>query len=70
MSKPQGNAGVVIRVTFLILIGLLMLTGFAIFVLIVFVPVMGWYIWKQQDRIRDLEARLAALDGSKKSDDK
>ena len=70
MSKPQGNAGVVIRVTFLILIGLLMLTGFAIFVLIVFVPVMGWYIWKQQDRIRDLESRLAALDGSKKSDDK
>ncbi len=68
MNRPQTNMNVVVRVTFLILLAFLMLTGFAVFVLIVFVPVMGWYIWRQQDRIRDLEARLAALDARKKPD--
>ncbi len=68
MNRPQTNMNVIVRVTFLILLAFLMLTGFAVFVLIVFVPVMGWYIWRQQDRIRDLEARLAALDTRKKPD--
>ena len=58
MSKPQANASVVIRVTFLILMGLVaFLFGFIF--MAIFVPVVGWFIWSLNDRINELEARLA-----------
>ena len=48
---------------FLVLIALLMFAGGVfVFVLIFFVPIAGWLIWRDQDRIAELEKRLAALE--------
>ena len=66
MSKPQANASVVIRVTFLILMGLVALL-FGFIFLAIFVPVAGWYIWRLNDRVNELEAKLAPPE-SKKGD--
>ena len=61
MSKTQANAGVVIRVTFLILMGLVALL-FGFIFLAIFVPVVGWFIWRLNDKVAVLEARLGAPD--------
>lgn len=66
MSK-QGGLGTTVRITFLILMGALVLFLGIIF-LIVFVPVVGWYLWQLLDENRALKARLAALEGPKKPD--
>ena len=58
MSRPQANANVVVRVTFLILMGLVALLYGGLF-LAVFVPVAGWYIWRLTDRVNELESKLA-----------
>ena len=58
MSRPQGNASVIVRVTFLILMGLVALLFGGLF-LAVFVPVAGWYLWRLTDRVNELEAKLA-----------
>lgn len=58
MSKPRRSLDFTVRITFLVLMALLTLfLGF--FFLLVFVPVVGWYVWSLNDKIRDLEARLA-----------
>jgi hypothetical protein len=46
------------RVMFLVLLALIAL-GFPIIVF-AFIPVFGWFIWRDQDRIAELEKRLAA----------
>jgi ABC-type Co2+ transport system permease subunit len=66
MSKPQVGSNVVVRVTFLILMGLVALFFNYLF-LAVFVPVVGWYIWRLTDRVAELEAKLAPP--GKKRDD-
>ncbi len=58
MSKTRANASVIIRVTFLILMGLVALL-FGFIFLATFVPVVGWFIWRLMDRVSELEARLA-----------
>ena len=58
MSKPQVGSNVVVRVTFLILMGLVALFFNYLF-LAVFVPVVGWYIWRLTDRVAELEKKLA-----------
>jgi len=58
VSKLQGNASVIVRVTFLILMGLVALLFGGLF-LAVFVPVAGWYLWRLTDRVAELEAKLA-----------
>ncbi len=58
MSRSQGSASVVVRVTFLILMGLIALLFGGLF-LAIFVPVAGWYLWRLTDRVAELEARLA-----------
>jgi len=58
VSRPQGNASVIVRVTFLILMGLVALLFGGLF-LAVFVPVAGWYLWRLTDRVNELEAKLA-----------
>lgn len=65
MSKTQANAGVVIRVTFLILMGLVALL-FGFIFLAIFVPVVGWFIWRLNDKVAELEARLGAPDKEQK----
>jgi ABC-type Co2+ transport system permease subunit len=66
MSKPQVGSNVVVRVTFLILMGLVALFFNYLF-LAVFVPVVGWYLWRLTDRVAELEAKLAPP--GKKSDE-
>lgn len=58
VSRPQTSASVVIRVTFLIMMGLVALLFYP-FAPAVIVPLAGWYIWRLNDRIKELEARLA-----------
>ena len=69
MSKPKG-LDIPVRVIFLALIGFLTLFLSLLF-LAVFVAVAGWYIWSLSDKTKDLEARVAALEGpSAKKPDK
>lgn len=65
MSKPQASANVVIRVTFLILMGLIALLYYP-FAPAIIVPVFGWLIWRLNDRVKELEARLSAPDKEQK----
>jgi len=58
MSKSQTSSNVVVRVTFLILMGLVALFFNYLF-LAVFVPVVGWFLWRLTDRVAELEAKLA-----------
>ena len=51
----------VTRVTFLVLVAVIAL-GEPILVLVFFIPVVGWMLWRDQDRISELEKRLAALE--------
>ena len=66
MSKLQTGSSVIVRVTFLILVGLVALL-FGFIFLAIFVPVAGWYIWRLNDRVNELEAKLAPPE-SKKGD--
>jgi hypothetical protein len=66
MSKSQTSSNVVVRVTFLILMGLVALFFNYLF-LAVFVPVVGWFLWRLTDRVAELEAKLAPP--GKKQDD-
>jgi len=69
MSKPKG-LDISVRVIFLALIGFLTLFLSLLF-LAVFVAVVGWYIWGLNDKTKELEARIAALEGpSAKKPDK
>ncbi len=61
MSKPRPGLDRAVRITFMVLLGALVLF-LGLFFLIVFVPVAAWYLWQLSDRNRDLEARLAAIE--------
>ena len=58
MSKPRGSMDVAVRVTFVILMGVLALFLQLLF-LAVFVAVVAWYLWRANDRIAALEKKLA-----------
>ena len=62
MSKSSGSLSLVLRVALLALVVLLLLSGVFLFVLIFFIPVVGWMLWRDQDRISRLEKKLAALE--------
>jgi flagellar biogenesis protein FliO len=69
MSKAKG-LDVTVRIVFFILLGFLTLFLSLIF-LAVFVAVAGYYLWKLQDKTKELEERLSALEGpSRKKPDK
>ncbi len=65
MSKPKASMDLLVRVTFVILMGALTLFLSLIF-LAVFVAVAGWYLWRDNDRLAALEERVAELEGRKK----
>jgi uncharacterized membrane protein len=65
MSKPRGTIDLIVRVVFLVLLALLTLS-LGLLLLIFFVPVVGWYIWRFNDKNKELEERLAALEGPHK----
>ena len=52
-----------VRIVFLVLVGLIALEE-PVLVLIFFVPVVGWLIWRDQDRIAELEKQLASRNPS------
>ena len=60
MSKSSGITSVAVRVLFLVLMAFAVLISPVLF-LIFFVPVVGWFLWRDQDRITQLEKRLDAL---------
>ena len=64
MSKVPFRLNTVSRITFLVLIGVLLYGGdfFSGLIIIVAIPVFGWLIWRDHDRIAELERRLAALE--------
>ncbi len=61
-EKPGFSMGTFTRLLFLILIAVLAV-GYPDLVLIFFVPIAGWFIWRDHDRIVALEKRLKALEG-------
>ncbi len=54
-----------IKIVFLVLMGLIVLSAPVLF-LIFFVPIIGWFVWSDHDKIAELEKRIAALEGQKK----
>lgn len=62
MSKATGTLNSVIKVVFVLLLGLLTLS-LQLLLLIIFVPVATWYIWRLSERNAILEKRVAALEG-------
>ncbi len=64
MSKQSPGLQMTIRIVFLVLMGVITLYLQLLF-LIIFVPVIGWYVWRMVDRNAELEKRVAALEGKK-----
>ncbi len=64
VSKPKSSPTLemAVRVVFLALLVLIALVVPSSFVLIFFVPVVVWYIWKLRDKTTKLEQRIAALE--------
>ena len=61
--KQRSSLERVSRVLVLVLAALLLLIpGIAGFVLLFFVPLVGWFLWRDQDRITQLEKKLAVLE--------
>jgi len=63
LSKPQARKGLTtaVRIVFLVLLAFLAISLPGILI-IVFVPVIGWYIWSLLDKNAELEKRIAALE--------
>ncbi len=62
MSKRSPNLGVFTRITFLVLLGLLIFGGFGGLVLLFYAPIMGWFVWRLMDRVSELEKKVAELE--------
>jgi hypothetical protein len=62
MSRAPMRMSAITRIIFLVLVAVITL-GEPILVLVFFVPIAGWLIWRDQDKIAQLEKRLAALEG-------
>ncbi|MDG6940556.1 MAG: hypothetical protein JRM97_00960 [Nitrososphaerota archaeon] len=61
-NKSAFRMGTITRLLLLILIAVLAIRYTAL-VIIFFVPIAGWFIWRDHDRIVALEKRLEALKG-------
>ncbi len=68
MTKPLRGLDIAVRVVFLVLLAIFVFGGLGALLLLVFVPVVGWLLWRLLDRTAELEERLAALEnpGQKK----
>lgn len=60
MSKNAVRLGMATRLAFLILVGLVAL-GEPVLAIVFFIPIAGWFLWRDQDRIAELEKKVAAL---------
>ena len=61
MSKRQVSLNSVFRIVLLILMAFFVL-GEPVLFLIFFVPIVGWYVWRLNDRTKELERKLADKD--------
>jgi predicted tellurium resistance membrane protein TerC len=53
----------VVRLLLLVLIAFLyVIPGISFLVLLFFIPVVGWVLWRDSDRIKELEKKVAALE--------
>jgi hypothetical protein len=62
LSKPARRLDLAVRVVFFVLLAVLVLGGLGAYVILFFIPIFGWFVWRDQDRIRQLEKRLAELE--------
>jgi hypothetical protein len=62
MSKPLRTTNLVVRVVFLALMAALVIGGLGVLVLLFFIPIVGWLVWRLYDRTAELEKRLAAIE--------
>jgi hypothetical protein len=61
LSRSGLRLGMVTRMVFLVLLAVLCLVA-AVYVVIFFIPIVGYLVWRDQDRIEELERRLAAIE--------
>jgi predicted tellurium resistance membrane protein TerC len=55
----------IVRLLFLVLIAFLyIIPGIQFLVLLFFIPVVAWVLWRDSDRIKELEKKLAAYERS------
>ncbi|HEY6282699.1 MAG TPA: hypothetical protein VIW22_02105 [Nitrososphaerales archaeon] len=67
MSKPRSSRGILETAVKVVFLGLLVLIAIALpafLLLIFFVPVVVWFIWRLMDRTAELERRLAEKEKS------
>jgi hypothetical protein len=60
LTSRADRIGRVTRIAFLALLALIAI-GYPL-IFFVFVPVLGWFVWRDQDRITALERRVASLE--------
>ena len=54
-----------VRLLFLVLIAFLyIIPGIQFLVLLFFIPIVAWILWRDSDRIKELEKKLAAFERS------
>ena len=63
MSKPRTSLDSAVRVVFVILMGFIALVLTGELFMLIFVPIIVWYLWAARDKTIELEKRLAALEG-------
>ena len=68
VSRRSFRANTVTKVTFLVLIAVVAISE-PVLVLVFFVPVVGWMLWRDQDRISELEKRITALETPPRASD-
>jgi hypothetical protein len=52
-----------VRLLFLVLIAFLyIIPGVSFLVLLFFIPIVAWVLWRDSDRIKELEKKLATLE--------
>ena len=62
MNRPQRGIGTTSKILILILVGLTGLEFTGSFFILLFAPIIVYYVWGNYSKTKDLERRLAALE--------
>ena len=62
VSRAKSSLDSAVRVVFLILMGLVALVLTDSLFLLIFVPIVAWFLWRLNDRVREMERKLATPD--------
>lgn len=63
MSKTDLRLSLTTRMVLLLLVAVAALSE-PILAVVFFIPIAGWFIWRDHDRMKELEKRLAALESA------